>query len=260
MRSTLKAELRKLLSVRSTYFITILAFALLTFISLYVESFYNGKDNLSKHGNLFLANSITQHSGILAIFAAIVALLLLAHEYRYNTIMYTLTSNLSRSKVLLAKVIIVVAYTFVLVLVGTFASLGFMVLGLHLAGLSLPHQDISLLTYFAKALFYAEGYALGALLIITLVRNQVAALAILFIEPSTIEGLLSLLFKHNSVYMPFTALSQVVAASNGGATLRHKIIPATGSLSPGKGALVFCIYLAVGWLIAWVLFLKRDAN
>jgi hypothetical protein len=28
----------------------------------------------------------------------------------------------------------------------------------------------------------------------------------------------------------------------------------------GKAALVFSIYLVIGWIIAWYLFLRRDAN
>ena len=110
MIPALKAEFRKLLTVRSTYFITLFALALLTFISLYVEGYKNGKDSVAAGGSLYLAGSITQHSGILALFGAIVALLLLAHEYRYSTIVYTFTNARSRSKVLLAKMIVVFTY------------------------------------------------------------------------------------------------------------------------------------------------------
>ncbi len=261
MIPALKAEFRKLLTVRSTYFITLFALALLTFISLYVEGYKNGKDSVAAGGSLYLAGSITQHSGILALFGAIVALLLLAHEYRYSTIVYTFTNARSRSKVLLAKMIVVFTYVLGLTIVGTALGLWLMTVGLHWAGVLLPHQDLSLTTYFAKTLFYTEGYALAGLLIIALIRNQVAALVVLFFEPGTFEALMSLLLKHNSVYMPFMALAQVVSAPvKEFAQGRQRILPDTGYLSPGKGALVFGIYLVVGWLIAWYFFVKRDAK
>jgi ABC-type transport system involved in multi-copper enzyme maturation permease subunit len=259
MIAAIKAEFRKLLSVRSTYFITVLAFIFLAFISLYVESFVNGKRDVKADGATFLASSIMQHASILAVFGAIVALLLLAHEYRYNTVLYTLTSSNSRTKVLLAKIITVMAYALVLSVVGMFVGLALERLGLHWAHVSLPHQNLSLLNYFAKMLFYCEGYALAALLFVGLLRNQVAAIVVLFLEPSTFEGLLSLLFKHNSVYMPFMALSQVIAVPTGDIT-RHRIISATGYLSAPRGALVFAAYLVGGCIIAWILFLRRDAN
>jgi hypothetical protein len=74
--------------------------------------------------------------------------------------------------------------------------------------------------------------------------------------------LLSLLLKQHSVYMPFMALQQVIQ----GPTIKNAA-PAhpmqdsgLGTLSAHKGALVYLIYLAAGWLIAWYLFLRRDAT
>lgn len=261
MITSIKAEFRKLLTVRSTYFISFIALVLLAFVSFYIEGFKNGKTDLASPsgGSQYLADSLTRHSTVIAIFAAIVSLLLFAHEYRYNTIMYTLTSNKSRSNVLIGKIVVVLLYTFVFTIVAGLAGLGFMILGVHAAGLSMPHQNLALLTYFGKMIFYAEGYALAALLFIALVRNQVAALVILLIEPGTFEGLMSLLLKHNSVYMPFMSLSQVVATPT--KEVAHRLIlPSIGYLSPAKGALVFSMYLVAGWVVAWILFLKRDAN
>src|SRR6266536_1435332 len=146
MIATLRAEFRKLLTVRSTYIIALIAFALLGFVAFYIEGFKNGKEQVTAPGaNLFLAGSIMQHSTLLGIFGAIVALLLFTHEYRYNTIMYTLTIANSRSKVLIAKIITVLAYVLVLVVLGGALGLGAMIAGLHMAGQALPHQDISVL-------------------------------------------------------------------------------------------------------------------
>lgn len=259
MISALKSEFRKLLTVRSSYVIAGIALALVAFVSLYIEGYQNGPLNTTGPGaHVFLAYSIVQHANILAIFSALVALLLLTHEYRYNTIMYSLTIINRRSKVLASKIIAVVVYTFVLALIG--AVLGFvcMVIGLHLSGHALPAQTIDYFDYFRRLLFFCEGYTLAALFLAAVLRNQVAAIAVFFIVPSTVESLISLLLKDKTVYLPFTALGQVIQPPALSGLTRE--ISSRGSLTPGQGTLVFLAYLVAAWIIAWVLFLRRDAN
>lgn len=84
------------------------------------------------------------------------------------------------------------------------------------------------------------GLVLGALL-----RNQIAAIAAIFMFPSTIEPLMGLILKDNVVYLPFGSLFAVAAKS---------------PISYTHAALVFSAYMVCSWIIAWVLFLKRDAN
>ncbi len=259
MVTALKAEFRKLLTVRSTYVIAGIAYALLAFVSLYVEGYKNGPDNITGPGKgLYLAGTVVQHANVLSIFGAIVALLLVTHEYRYNTIIYAFTAINRRSKVLAAKIIAVLAYVLLLAVVGAAIGFIFMLLGLHLAGVHLPAQDLNIWTYGAKVVFFCEGWAMAAMLFAVLLRNQVAALAVLFIVPNTVEGLLSLLLKDKTVYLPFSALSQVIAPPTiPGAIARH--INETGSLSPVHGALLFLGYIVGAWIVAWILFVKRDA-
>lgn len=256
MKAAFKAEFRKLLTVRSTYFILALALLLIGFISFYAQGYRLAQQN--QLTNMLLADSILNIASAAAVFAAIVVLLLLTHEYRYNTIVYALTTSNNRSKVLLAKILTSMAYVAVVVVLCDVIGLSMMVAGVHAAGHSLPSQDFSWLTYLAKSLFYGEAYALAALLFAALLRNQVASLAVLFIVPGTVEGLLGLVLKSNAVYMPFTALSQVIQSP--AAVEARRRFTDTGHLSPLKGAAVFGIYLVVGWAIAWYLFLKRDAN
>lgn len=258
MISAIRSEFRKLLSVRSTYVITAIAYVLLIFLSLYVVGYKN--NDIAHLQGLYLAESLVRTSSVLSIFMSLISLLLFAHEYRYNTIMYTLTSQKSRTKILASKMIVVASYAFLYSLIGIGLALGCLVLGLHLAGGSLPHQNFQLLSYIAKSLMFIEGYTLGALLIIALIRNQVAAIAVLLLEPGTFESLMGLLLKHHTVYLPFTALSQVTNDSAAIAAAQHGHIQSMGFLSPAKGALVFVAYLIVGWIIAWALFQRRDAN
>jgi ABC-type transport system involved in multi-copper enzyme maturation permease subunit len=256
MIPTLKAEFKKLLSVRSTYLTSLAALLFVAgLIAFYGQGFKTEPKDLN---SLFLVGTITIFSNITAIAGAIIALLLLAHEYRYNTIVYTLTASNSRSKVLAAKIITVLLFVLGLSLLVIGSALALSVAGVAAAGHSLPHQDINILTYLAKSVFLCEGYAMFGLLLAALVRNLVGAIVILLVVPNTIEGLLSLLLKHNSVYMPFTALQQVVQSP----VLANvpKRLADTGYLSPVKGALVFLCYLVAGWVVTWYLFLRRDAT
>lgn len=246
---SLKAEFRKLLTVRSTYIITGFVVLLVTFIAFYVEGWR--LNTAALHDPTQLASAVTGALNI-TIFGAIVAVLLMTHEYRYNTIMYTLTSSNSRSKVLFSKFIAISAYAlFLSVLIGALSPV-LVYLGVHAHGHSLAPQTLHYGDLIWRSLFYGWGYSIAGLLLAVLLRNQVATIAALFIIPGLGEQLLSLLLKHNTVYLPFSALAQVIRAGTEN--------PSNGHLSPGKAAIVYCIYLVVGWFIAWILFLKRDAN
>lgn len=267
MIPTLKSEFKKLLTVRSTYFISLLFLLLVGFLAFYVQGFKNAPTATISpldhaKASLFLAGTITQFSNVIAVAGGLIGLLLLTHEYRYNTIVYTLSASTSRSKVLAAKIIAVLIYVFIFSAVATLIALVLMRVGVAASGHSLVHQNINYLTYLAKAIFLAEGFALGGLLFAALIRNQVGAIAALFIIPNPVEGILSLLLKHNSVYLPFTALQQAVqppviqGLSVNPSNADHN----TGSLTAPKGALVFLAYLIVAWVVAWYLFLRRDAT
>src|ERR1035437_9377215 len=108
MIATIKAELCKLFTVRSTYFIMAAVLALLVFYLFYITGWRAAASDL--HNPSTLATAITSAVNAVSIFAALVALLLFTHEYRYNTIMYTLTSSNSRTKVLLAKILVVTGF------------------------------------------------------------------------------------------------------------------------------------------------------
>ncbi len=258
MIPAIKAEFRKLLTVRSTYLLTLLALIMVGIFSLYGEGFKDSAHLKPLGANLFIAGTITQMASFVGLFGAIIALLSITYEYRHNTITYTLTASNSRTKVLAAKfistLIFVLGYSVLLTLFG----LGMIFLGLAFSHNLLPHQDINYLTYISKSAAYAGGFSMAGLLFGVLIRHQVGSLAALFILPNTLEGLLSLLLKHDSVYMPFIALAQVVQAPTVPGVKDQ--IADTGYLSPLKGLVVFLIYFFVGWAIAWYLFLRRDAT
>ncbi|HET7528958.1 MAG TPA: ABC transporter permease subunit [Candidatus Saccharimonadales bacterium] len=266
MIPVLRAEFKKLFTIRSTYGWILLALIIVGIFAFYGEG-YSDISNLlrsnkatAEQQSLFLAGTITQMANFIAIFGGIISLLFITHEYRYNTITYTLASVSRRSKVISAKIGAIFSFVLVYSVLMAFFGLGMIFLGLHFSGHTLPHQNINYLTYLLKCVFNAEGYALAALLFGTLIRHQAGSFAALFIIPGPVEGLLSLLLKSKSTYLPFMSLSQVIQPPViAGARAAHND-SGTGYLSAPKGAAVFLVYLVIGWAICWYLFLRRDAN
>jgi ABC-type transport system involved in multi-copper enzyme maturation permease subunit len=187
----------------------------------------------------------------ITVFGAIVAILLVTHEYRYNIITYTLTASNSRIRVLLSKFVVMTIYSLILaVIVGVLSPL-MSYLGIQAHGLTLTPQTLHIGDLVWRCLFYSWAYSSAGFVIAMLARNQVASIASLFLIPGLGEQLLGLLLlKKNVVYLPFTALNQVLQDGNIGG----------GNLSPGHAALLVTGYLAAGLLIAGVLFARRDAN
>ena len=248
MVPTIKAEVRKLLTVRSTYVITALSLALVIFFSFYISGWR--ADALTLHNPGAAAAAVTGAVGAVSVFAALVAVLLCTHEYRYSTIMYTLTASNSRSKVLLAKLLVITAFSAVFTPIMGVCSPLMAYLGMSAHHLTLVPQTIHVWDVAWRALFYGWGYGMAGLLLAFLIHSQIGTIATLFIAPNTVEAILSLLLKKNTVYLPFTSLDQVLNLGTLGG----------GSLTPAHAAEVFLLYLAVGWAIAWFLFLRRDAN
>jgi ABC-2 type transport system permease protein len=250
MIPALKAEFRKLFSTRSTYVIMLVVALLVVFFAFYVNGWKASGSNL--HDPLFLSGDITGAIGVVSIFPALAAILLITQEYRYNLMAYTLTAANNRNKVMGAKLIVSSIFGLVFTLVIGIATPLFSVWGANAHGLHFSPQVIDHGKLLWECLFYGWGYTVAGLLFGALIRNQIGAIIVLFVAPDTVEALLSLLLKHDSIYMPFTALSYVIGQQ------MHVIQGAT--MSPGKAAFVFIIYLIIGWAVAWTLFLRRDAN
>jgi ABC-2 type transport system permease protein len=251
MIQQVRAEFKKLLTVRSTYIVSLTVTLFLGFISFWVAGYKNN----DIHNPHFLTDGNGIIAPLLAIASAIVAVLLMAHEYRYNTIVHTLSLTNRRSKVMAAKIAVTFVYTLLLTIIIGALSLVVAWWGNKLGGHALPKQTFDAVNFFGKMIFFTEGFALAALMFTALIRNLVASIVFILIVPNTIESLLGLVLKKNAVYLPFTALGQVITTSN-----QRDSGPNTGYLTPAKGALVFGIYLVIGWLITWYLFLRRDAS
>ena len=249
MMTAIRAEFRKLFSVRSTYIVTSLVIIAIAFIGFYVEGWRLTPHELADPGQL---SSAVLGGLNFTVFGALVAILSVTHEYRYNTIMYTLTISNSRSKVLLAKILTLSTYALCLTALIVILAPSMTYLGVAAHGHSFVPQTLHIWNLAWRSLFNGWAYAMAGLLLAVLIRIQVGAVAALFLIPGLVEGILGQIFKSAAPYMPFTSLSEVINSSN--------VPTGVKQLPPSKAALIFTAYLIGGWLVAWFLFLRRDAN
>jgi ABC-type transport system involved in multi-copper enzyme maturation permease subunit len=141
MINSLKAELRKIYSVRSTYATLAFCFLIMCIYAFWVEGYKAGDGSRSAADIHKLAFLLRDAVGNLAFFGGIVGVLCFSNEYRYNTITYTLTASNSRVRILVSKIIAITLYSILFtIFVAVFASL-LMYIGITVKGLFLPLLD-----------------------------------------------------------------------------------------------------------------------
>lgn len=247
MINTIKSEFRKLITVRSTYVILILTTLLLALFAFYSEGYKASPSALLDSNYLFEQSE----QAILAVglLGSLVGLLLMTHEYRYNTITYTLAASNSRTRVLLAKVIVVSSFAVAFSLfVGTASPL-LVWAGIHAKGGLFIPQHIDFIRLLWHDVFVGWGYSIIAFVFAVIVRTQVGAISTLFLFPAMFEPLLGLALKKKAIYLPYNSLESIAQNNT---SLMH--------ISAGRAVVVFSGYVVAGLLVGWILFLHRDAT
>lgn len=244
MIAAMKAEFRKLLTVRSTYILLLISILLGGFINYWAVGYKASQNVADVH---YLQGAVLTTVANLSTFAGIVGILLMTHEYRYNTIYYALTSTKSRTKLLLAKAVAVGGYTVVFSVLLAAVSVLMVTLGLHVGHHEIVAQTFQWTEILWRGFAYMFGVTLLGLILAILIRNQIGSIVVYMFLPGTIEALATLVLKAKAAYLPFTALGNIIA--------EHP-----NHLSRTTSALVALIWVVVGWVIGWILFLKRDAN
>lgn len=255
MIASLKSELRKIWTVRSTYVVLLFSIAIISFFAFYIEGFKAGDGSRAATDPGKLVGLIRDAISTLAVFGGLVGILSMTHEYRYNTISYTLTSAKSRSISFISKVLAISIFAIFFTALVTALAVGAMYIGLALKGLTLSPQVFDV-TVVLKALFYGWAMSMYGLLLAAVIRQQVGTIVAYFLIQMLGEGIIGIFLKDNQAYLPFRALSQVLqpVVQEKGEEV-HRII-----LSQNGAVLLVCGYIVVGWIIAWALYLRRDAN
>lgn len=307
MIAALKSELRKLLTVRSTYILVAIALGLTvlfnylsTSSTTYEEAVcettgevlysnnYNGPVQSSPDGamaeeemcagevivstkvdkelseNKLIAN-IQEGASIASLFIAITVVLMMAHEFRYNTISYSLTSSNSRTKFFLSKLTIAISFILVVSLLAAGITVATTYAAVNMKDLVMPAQDYNWLYLLARIIGNTLGFSLIGFALVTMVRSLTAGIAALFVLP-TLDQLGGFLLASRDIIeptkvLPYSALERMGNALNG-----MNGMPVGGisdGLEPASVAhasLVVFVYVVGLLLIAWALFLRRDAN
>ena len=249
MLSVLKSEFRKLLTIRSTYLVTLGTLALAALLN-FIAAQQQGSSIMTP----FYMHDTAIFLGIdlFATFAAIVAILHVAHEYRYNTITYTLTIVNRRIKVFLAKTTVIIAYSLLIGALVVLVSYWAAKWGFAVKHVTVVAQHLAMWPLIWQSAAYILGNSLIAMLLALLIRSLVGAIVAYFFLP-VIEQLLALLMHDNVKYLPFNTLNQVGVTSTAGPGIKH-------ALSPIHALGLLAIYLVVLYAVTLVLFIRRDAN
>jgi ABC-type transport system involved in multi-copper enzyme maturation permease subunit len=244
MIAALKSELRKLWTVRSTYYL-FGASLLIACVILGLWAFgYKDAGRATTEHNALLA-SLYWAVNIAGIFLSFVAILLVGHEYRYNTIMYSLTITNQRFKVFFAKWLAMLGFSLGFAVLSQLLNFVLFRVGQAWHGVHAVTQHVPAWSFAWRAVATVWGDITYAFIVAMLVRSLIGAIAIVLILPSTLENLLALLLHGNIKYLPYTALGRLTDTAS------------TDSLTP---LLTVCTYVVVGLLLACLLFQRRDAN
>lgn len=250
MLGTIKAEIRKLLSVRSTYVLLFIILGLSVLINFYVEGYWGQSGSAA--GTLqpgALREVIGNGVGMAALFISIIAVLQMGHEYRHNMINYTLTANARRTQVFIAKVLVIGLFSILAGLfVGAFSIVMYK-LGLSLREASLPPQDFDYVLTAGRIALYSFAYGVLGLFVTMLLRNLVGSIVFLLIVPTTVEPLVGMLLKDNAIYLPFSTFDHIL-----GAAIMQ------GNMTSNTASVLTVVYICALGIITWLTFMRRDAN
>ena len=245
MQNILKAEIRKLLTVRSAYI-----FLLLVVLMVGLDSVLSTRNMALDTGVLppeMLSGMVYSAVTVVGTLVAVYVALMMSHEYRYNLIYHTLTVARSRAHSLLAKLTTSVVAGSVFTLVAIIVAVGGAYMGAALGGGEFASQDFVVWQVMLHSLVFVNGYALVGLLLAVLFRNIVAPIVLLLLLPGGVEALMSNLIDWvQAEYLPFGSIGQLITQDS--------------VLEPLVAVAVFLVYLLPAWIVGGILFLRRDAS
>lgn len=246
MIPALNAEFRKLVTTRSTWFLVTATFLLTTGLVGFWIFGYKDVSHAGASGKALLDGILTAIN-VIGVFLPFIAILLVGHEYRYNTITYSLTSVNHRSKLFFAKYLAAVSFILVVAAVLVLCMIVAFHIGQAVAGIETMGQELDPWSLVWRFVASVIGGVTFAFILSMLIRSLTGTIAVVIVLPSFIESLLGgLLLHENAKYLPYTALGNLTQLNTGVST--------TFSLW------VVCAYVAVVGAVAYALFLKRDAN
>lgn len=241
------AELRKIWTVRSTYFLIFITFSLsVLLISFWIMGHQNVEAAQRSSGALL--NTLQQSISTSALLLSFLAIISVGHEYRYNTILYSLSSARHRLTVYGAKLLALMASVLGVILALTLLSwIGFY-LGQHTSSVATIPQSLPDFDFIWRMAVLVLVHVVFAFSFTMLVRSLIGASVLMLLLPSTVEQLLGLLLKENTKFLPFTSLYNLAG------------LQGTANVPVATSAAVVAGYVVVLLGVGALLFKWRDAN
>lgn len=247
MIPAINAEIRKVLTTRSTYITSAISFLLgVVLVGFFVYGYRNVANADTSSRALLTALSGTLNV-LSAVILAFVAIFSVGYEYRYGTIAYSLTSTNQRLKIFFAKWLVLCVFTLAVAALIVLGGWVAFILGQHGAHITTTTQYGPGWDFFWRAGTTVLAYTSIAFLITILLRSLVAAFTIFLVLPLLVEPIVGLLLKDNAKYLPFTAISAITDNSTS-----H--VPPTHSLG------IVALYVAILAVVSAVIFVERDTN
>jgi ABC-type transport system involved in multi-copper enzyme maturation permease subunit len=247
MIAAIRSEMRKLLTVRSTYFIVLISLTVIALFAGYGDGYKASAASLTSP--LWLQHESFSAIVFVGLIMAITALLLFGHEYRYNSIMYTLTASNNRLKSLFAKMLVVSIFSTIAAVAFTFFSPLCTIIGVHLAHHSLVAQHFDTWQTIWRCAFVGWGYAMYAFILVAIIRSQVGSIVAFLMIPLIGENIIGNVFKSTQDYLPFLSLQSIAPTNIGplSSSLHHFVWTSLA-------------YIVGGLVVSTLLFARRDAN
>lgn len=272
MTEALRYEWMRIRTVRSTYWLTGLALAFCVAVSVAVSwamvaTFGTPEgpteQDLREVGP-WLGTQFARAGApyFVAYLLAMIGILSWGHEYRHGMVRATLTALRSRSAVWVAKYVVAVVWVAVTVAVGYLLAVA--VGSMFLSGKGVDLWNGVTYAGLGRAVLYAVLLAALAMAFTGLVRNQTAALVLLFIWPLAVENIITLVFFIVPGLRDHTELTRFLPFAAGGRIVDDNLFAAGESLFGNPmswvgGALIFGGLTLALMAASAVLFRERDA-
>jgi ABC-2 type transport system permease protein len=256
----LKFEWTRLKTLRSTYWLIGMGLAASALIAFVVGLAASDEPLNAEILAMALNGGAMFGIPFMAVFMAIVGIFATGHEWRHGTVQPTLTALPQRSRLILAKLLVVSVTAVLATLASMLINLGvvFVFWG-EAPGLFDAPLNEALPGYVLYTLIYAiVGLGLGLLF-----RGVPSALVVIFLMPLIIEGLITGLAMLPALdwlapvvkFLPFSAGSQLMTTSSN----EMQAVADFDLFGRWAAGGVFAAFAAIVLGSAWYLFERRDA-
>jgi ABC-2 type transport system permease protein len=248
----ISAEIRKLRTVRTTWLLTAMGWALVA-LSSGVFLFREELTGPFRGTDAEIAVVVDQ-AGSAAIIVLLVAVLAVTTEFRHGTMGRTLQLTPSRARLLTAKMATMAGYALAFFVVSLVVAGGMLLLAGAVQDVSLTPGSETLLSLWQApaglALNAVFGVAIGALL-----RSQVMTITVTLVWLFVAENLVAGLLPEAGRWLPFQVLNAIFLSPEALAGIpAGQVLP----VAPGLALLTFLGYVTVAAVTAGLLLRTRD--